>query len=391
MDDAQSIMATGMQCIGVLTGGGDCPGLNAVIRAVAKSAMGNYHLDVVGIEDGFLGLIENRMRPLHWNDVSSILTRGGTILGTSNKSDPQRYAVRNLAGELEYRDVTQTVLDNIRQAGLDALICIGGDGTMTAAANLVKHGVNCIGVPKTIDNDIVGCDITFGFDTAVTTAAEALDKIHSTAASHHRAMLVEVMGRNAGWLALHAGVATGADIILIPEIPYSVDKICDAVVARRRKGRKFSIICVSEGAKEIGGKQTIQRRVEGSPEPIRLGGVSLKLAQQIEDVTGIETRATVLGHVQRGGTPTPFDRVLATRYGHHAVELLMNGETGKIVVMQDGLITQEEIMSVAGKQRLVSLDHPLMLAARAVGTMGLTPWDLHAGQDSKPSDVVATV
>lgn len=370
-------MAKGIHCIGVLTGGGDCPGLNAVIRAVAKSAMGNYHLDVVGIEDGFLGLIENRMRPLHWNDVSSILTQGGTILGTSNKSDPQRFAVRSLTGKLEYHDVTQTVIDNVKQAGLDAIICIGGDGTMTAAANLVKHGINCIGVPKTIDNDIVGCDITFGFDTAVCTASDALDKIHTTAASHHRAMLVEVMGRNAGWMALHAGVASGADIILIPEIPYSVDKVCETVVARRRKGRKFSIICVSEGAKEIGGGVTIQRRVEGSPEPIRLGGVSLKLAQQIEDATGIETRATVLGHVQRGGTPSPFDRVLATQYGHHALELLMNGETGKIVVMRDGLITHEEITSVAGKQRLVPLDAPLVLAARAVGTMGLTPWDLH--------------
>lgn len=369
-------MANGIQCIGLLTGGGDCPGLNAVIRAVAKSAMGNYHLDVLGIEDGFLGLIENRMRPLHWNDVSSILTRGGTILGTSNKADPQRFASRNLEGQLEYHDVTQTVLDNARQAGLDAIICIGGDGTMTAAANLVKHGIRCIGVPKTIDNDIVGCDITFGFDTAVTTATDALDKIHSTAASHHRAMVVEVMGRNAGWLALHAGVASGADIILIPEIPYNMQKICDAVVARRRKGRKFSIICVSEGAKETGGSVTIQRRVEGSPEPLRLGGVSLKLAQQIEDSTGIETRATVLGHVQRGGTPSPFDRVLATQYGHHAVEMLMNGESGKLVIMRDGQIGCEEITSVAGKQRLVPLDAPLMLAARAVGTMGLEPWDL---------------
>lgn len=366
-------MGKGINCIGILTGGGDCPGLNAVIRAVAKSAMGNYHLDVVGIEDGFLGLIENRMRHLNWNDVSSILTQGGTILGTSNKADPKRFGIKGPDGKLEYRDVTQLVMENIKQAGLDAIICIGGDGTMTAASHFVEQGINCIGVPKTIDNDIVGCDWTFGFNTAVCTATDALDRIHSTAASHHRAMLVEVMGRNAGWLTLHAGIAAGADIVLIPEVPYVLSEVCEAVVARRRKGRKFSIIAISEGAKELGGEITIARRVEGSPDPIRLGGVSFKLAQQIEDATGIETRATVLGHVQRGGTPSPFDRVLATQYGHHALELLMDGETGKLVVMQEGRITHENITSVAGKQRLVPLDHPTMLAARAVGTMGLDP------------------
>lgn len=353
--------------IGVLTGGGDCPGLNAVIRAVAKSAIHRYNLEVVGIEDGFLGLIQNRMHPLHWNDVSNILTQGGTILGTSNKADPQRYPVsRN--GKTELMDVTDQVLQHIAANKLDAIICIGGDGTMTGAANLIRRGINCIGVPKTIDNDLEGCDQTFGFDTAVQTATECLDKIHSTAMSHHRVMVVEVMGRNAGWLALHAGVASGSDVILIPEIPYCLEKINQLVLERSRRGKRFSIICMSEGAKPVSGEVVVARTDPTSPDPIRLGGCSVILADQIESTTGLETRATILGHIQRGGSPSACDRVLATQFGHHALELLMSGEVGKLVVLKDGRIGHVNIEDVAGKQRKVPLDHPLIRTARAVAT-----------------------
>jgi len=360
-------MAKKIKRIGVLTGGGDCPGLNAVIRAVTKSAIHRYQLEVYGIEDGFLGLIQNRMRPLGWNDVSNILTAGGTILGTSNRANPQAYPVKH-DGKTEYVDVTDRVLEHVQANELDAVVCIGGDGTMTGAAHLIRNGINCIGVPKTIDNDLEGCDQTFGFDTAVQTATECLDKIHSTAMSHHRVMVVEVMGRNAGWLALHSGVASGADVILIPEIDYDLEKINELLIQRSRLGKRFSILCVSEGAKPKGGQLTVARRVEGSPDPIRLGGCGTRLADAIEAATGLETRATILGHIQRGGTPDSFDRVLATRFGYHALELTMSGGTGKLVVWHDGKIGEVDITSIAGQQRKVPLDHPLLATARAVGT-----------------------
>ncbi len=353
--------------IGLLTGGGDCPGLNAVIRAVTKSAIHRFNLEVIGVEDGFLGLIQNRMRPLGWNDVSNILTLGGTILGTSNKANPESYAVKK-NGHTECIDVTDRVVEHVAANHLDALICIGGDGTMSGAAGLIKHGINCIGVPKTIDNDLEGCDQTFGFDTAVSTATDALDKIHTTAMSHHRVMVVEVMGRNAGWLALHSGMASGSDVILIPEIPYDMQKVCDLLTYRSRTGKRFSIICVSEGAKAMGGEAVVARMVADSPDPIRLGGVSNILAAAIETTTGIETRATMLGHIQRGGTPTACDRVLGTAYGHHALELLLSGAEGKLVVMREGKITHTDIALVANKQRKVPLDDALVRAARAVGT-----------------------
>ncbi len=353
--------------IGVLTGGGDCPGLNAVIRAVTKAAIHRYKLEVFGIEDGFLGLIQNRMRPLQWNDVSNILTQGGTILGTSNKANPEHYAVKR-NGNVEYANVTERVVEHVAHNELDAIVCIGGDGTMTGAANLIRHGVNCIGVPKTIDNDLEGCDQTFGFDTAVQTATECLDKIHSTAMSHHRVMVVEVMGRNAGWLALHAGIASGSDVILIPEIPYHLSKINELLVDRSRRGKRFSIICMSEGAKAEGGDVVVARTVEGSPDPIRLGGCGTVLAGAIEAATGLETRATILGHIQRGGTPSAMDRVLATRFGHHALELVMSGASGKLVVMKDGKIADTRIEDIAGKQRKVPAEHPLVVTARALAT-----------------------
>lgn len=355
--------------IGVLTGGGDCPGLNAVIRAVTKTAIFEHGLEVWGIEDGFLGLIRDRVRPLSADDVSNILAVGGTILGTSNKSDPARFAVgADLDGRPIFEDVTRTVVETVGRHELDLLVCIGGDGTMSGAAHLVERGIRCVGVPKTIDNDLAHCDLTFGFQTAVEIATELLDRIHTTAASHHRVMLVELMGRNAGWLTLHAGLASGADVILIPEIPYTLEAICEHCLSRSRRGKAFTIIAVSEGARPRGGEATVERVVADSPDPIRLGGVSGVLADQIGRRTHLETRATILGHVQRGGTPCAFDRVLATSYGHAALDLIAGGRFNRVVVMQDGRITSVPIGEVADKQRLVDAEHPLIAAARAVGT-----------------------
>ena len=360
-------MATPVRRIGILTGGGDCPGLNAVIRAVVKSAIHCHGLEVLGIEDGFQGLIENRMHPLDWHAVSNILTAGGTILGTNNKCDPRKYLTR-VNGQMEFRDVTDRCLDHVAQRGLDAVIVIGGDGTMTVASHFVRLGVRCIGVPKTIDNDLWGTDVTFGFATAVSIATEALDRIHTTAASHHRAMVVEVMGRNAGWIALYSGIAAGADVILLPEIPYDISAVCGFVQDRSRCGKRFSILCVSEGARPRGGKQIVARVDPSSPDPIRLGGVGNVLAQQIEERTGIETRTTVLGHVQRGGTPVAADRVLATQFGHAAMDLLVSGAAGRMVVMRAGAVSDIDLTECDGRQRLVPLDHPLVKAARDVAT-----------------------
>jgi 6-phosphofructokinase 1 len=356
-----------IQRIGVLTSGGDCPGLNAVIRAVAKTALGPYRLEVMGIEDGFLGVIQNRMHPLTNESVSNILTLGGTILGTNNRVDPRRYPVK-VNGSTEIRDITGRCLEHIAHNHLDAIIVIGGDGSMTMTARFVKLGINCIGVPKTIDNDLFGTDVTFGFATAVSIATDALDRVHTTAASHHRVMVVEVMGRNAGWIALHSGIASGTDVILIPEIPYQIEKVCDFVVSRSRRGKRFSIICVSEGARPKDGQQIINRIDPTSPDPIRLGGIGQKLAADIEAATGIETRTVILGHVQRGGTPVPADRVLATEFGGTAVDLLMAGECGRLVVMNGRTVTHIPLEEAADKQRLVPLDLPLLHAARSVGT-----------------------
>jgi phosphofructokinase-like protein len=356
-----------MHRIGVLTAGGDCPGLNAVIRAVTKSALGQHNLDVMGIEDGFLGLIENRIRPLNSEDVSNILTVGGTILGTNNRVDPHKYPVK-VNGATEFRDVTNQCLDHIAQHKIDALVVIGGDGSMSIASGFARLGVNCIGVPKTIDNDLWGTDVTFGFATAVSIATDALDRVHTTAASHHRAIVVEVMGRNAGWIALHSGIASGSDVILIPEIPYDINVVSDFVISRSKRGKRFSIICVSEGAKPAGGKQIISRIDPTSPDPVRLGGIGQKVAADIEAITGIETRATTLGHVQRGGTPVAADRVLATEFGNEAIELLGAGERGRLVVMKGRTVTHIQLEEAEGKQRLVPLDHPLIRAARNVNT-----------------------
>ena len=356
-----------IQRIGILTAGGDCPGLNAVIRAVGKTALGRYGLEVMGIEDGFLGLIQNRMHMLNNESVSNILTLGGTILGTNNRVDPRRYPVKS-NGTTEIRDITDRCLEHIEHNHLDAIIVIGGDGSMTVTSHFVRMGINCIGVPKTIDNDLYGTDVTFGFATAASIATEALDRVHTTAASHHRAMIVEVMGRNAGWIALHSGVASGTDVIIIPEIPYDLGKVCEFVAGRLRRGKRFSIICISEGARPKDGEQVVNRVDPASPDPIRLGGICQKLAYDIEMATGIETRTVILGHVQRGGTPVAADRVLATEFGGAAVDLLMSGERGRLIVMHGRTVTHIPLEEVADKQRLVPLDLPLLRAARSVGT-----------------------
>jgi 6-phosphofructokinase 1 len=353
--------------IAILTGGGDCPGLNAVIRAVAKRAMVVYGMEVIGIEDGYEGLIHNRWRELAYDDVSGILTLGGTILGTSNTANPYRYAVRK-GDRLEFEDLSARVVDNARKLGINCLVCIGGDGTLSIAHRLFRDGIPIVGVPKTIDNDLRGTDITFGFDTAVCVATEGIDRVHSTAQSHHRVMIVEVMGRNAGWIALHAGVAGGGDIILIPEIPYDHDVIAERVRERSKKGKRFSIVVIAEGAKPIGGEVAIQRIVKESTEPVRLGGIGLVLGAQIEDMTGIETRTVVMGHLLRGGSPTPFDRLLATRLGSRAVDMIDRGEFGHMVGVRGDSLVSVALEEVAQGPRTVPMDNELIEAARGVGT-----------------------
>lgn len=357
---------TKLKSIAVMTGGGDCPGLNAVIRAVTKTAISNYGMAVWGIQDGYLGLIENRINPLSYEDTSNILTVGGTILGSSNTSNPFKFPV-TIGGKTQMKDISDDCLAHLKERGIEALVCIGGDGTMASAAAFARKGLPVMGVPKTIDNDLVGTDVTFGFDTAVTTATEAIDKIHTTASSHHRVMIVEVMGRYAGWIALYAGAAGGADVILLPEIPYKLDKVCQYVVARSQRGKRFSIIVVSEGAREKDGHMVVQKRVDNSPDPIRLGGIGNKLSDDINAQTGLDCRAVVLGHVQRGGTPTPHDRTLATMLGHSAIDLLAGGVKNRLVVWKDGGLSSVPLARVAGKVKKVPRNHPLIKAARAIG------------------------
>ncbi len=362
-------MSPAVTRIGVLTGGGDCPGLNAVLRAVVKTAIYQHGMEVVGIEDGYQGLVENRMRPLGALDVSGILTQGGTILGTSNKCDPSRVPVGyDASGEPVFENRVGQCLEHIRERGIEALVLIGGDGTMAGAKPFLEAGVPCVGVPKTIDNDLAGTELTFGFMTAVQTATEAIDRLHTTAMSHHRVMVVEVMGRNAGWIALHAGVASGSDVILLPEIPYALEAVCSFIQERTRAGKRFSIVCVAEGARPAGGRPVVARIDPTSPDPIRLGGVGAMLAGDIERCLDQETRATTLGHVIRGGTPVAADRVLGTRYGHRALELVAQGRFNRMVALRDGRISDIDIFETVGRQRLVSLDDDLLQAARAVGT-----------------------
>jgi phosphofructokinase-like protein len=353
--------------IAILTGGGDCPGINAVIRAVAKKAILEHSLEVIGIEDGYDGLIHNRHRKLSYDSVSGILTLGGTILGASKISNPYRYP-RQKGKTVVFQDVSRTAVRTARALDIDSLVCIGGDGTLGIGYRLFKDGLPVVGVPKTIDNDLRGTDITFGFDSALAIATEAVDRIHTTAQSHHRVMIVEVMGHKAGWIALFAGVAGGGDIILIPEIPYTIEAVAAKIRERSRKGRLFSIVVIAEGAKPRGGDIVIRKMVMKSADPIRLGGISFVLQGQVEKVTGVETRSVVLGHLQRGGSPTASDRILATQLGAKAVDLVVSRGFGRMVAVQNGAITTVPLDIPAGGPRLVPLDHPLIAAARAIGT-----------------------
>ena len=383
------------KCIGILTSGGDCPGLNAAIRGVAKPAISDFHIEVIGIEKGFRGLVENHSRVLHQHDITGILSLGGTILGTSREKP---YKMPLPGGETV--DLTPRAVETYNRLGLDCLVCLGGNGTHKVAFHLMQQGLNIIGLPKTIDNDLVETDITFGFDSAVTTAAEAIDRLYSTAEAHLRVMVIELMGHHAGWLTLTAGVAGGADIILIPEIPYDVESICRHLTERRRRGKWFSIVAVAEGAFPLPagekapaedadekadkgkrkGKKDKKKKKDKKADKKKTkvpadesvengaGRASSLVAKAISKRLDMETRVTVLGHLQRGGIPTPFDRVLATRFGVHAAEMLHEGIYNRMVCLKGPDVSSVPLDLVAGKLKLVPPDHPLIRAARRVRT-----------------------
>ncbi|GBD21635.1 Pyrophosphate--fructose 6-phosphate 1-phosphotransferase [bacterium HR28] len=365
-------MTTRIRRIGVLTGGGDAPGLNAAIRAVVKTAILRYGWQVVGFADGYEGAILGRARELGLDDVRGLLVRGGTILGASNRADPFHFQHPEL-GDTEPRDHSRTLLATLEQWDVDALVVIGGEGSLTIAHRLHQLGLRVVGVPKTIDNDVRGTAVTIGFDTAVCTATEAIDRLHTTAESHHRVMLVELMGRDAGWIALHAGVAGGADVILLPELPFSLERIVAVVEARRKRGRHFTIVAVAEGAKPIGG-EAVYERLGPLPYQRKYGGISVVLQQQLSALLPTEVRAVVLGHLQRGGTPTPPDRTLATALGAAAVETLAQGDHGVMVAVRGHPsgqatwgIVRVPLAEVARGPRLVPLNHPLLATARDIG------------------------
>jgi 6-phosphofructokinase 1 len=349
--------------IGVLTGGGDAPGLNAVIRAVVKASY-NAGVEVLGIEDSFDGLIyPEKSRMLVPRDVTGILRLGGTVLGTVNRGNPFVEPIVTPEGTFDYSD---RVIEMFEKNQLDALVCIGGDGTLAISYEFYKKGIPLVGVPKTIDNDIFGTTSCFGFDTAVSFATEAIDRLHTTAEAHRRVMVVEVMGRYAGWIALHAGVAGGADVILIPEIPYAFEKVAEALSTRDALGAKFSIVVVAEGAVPIGGTHSIVEAAHGGHAE-RLGGAGSYCARELGQLTKKETRYVVLGHLQRGGAPTSFDRTLATRFGGKAVELLLKGMFGKMVANHPPDLVPIPLQDVVGKTKTVPLDNDLLTTARAIG------------------------
>jgi 6-phosphofructokinase 1 len=355
----------GIRRIGILTGGGDCPGLNAVIRGVTKPAE-DYGMSVYGIIDGFEGLVEGKAKELSNADVSGILSRGGTILGSSNKGDPFHWPVE-VNGKIEIQDKSESAVKNYKSWGLDALIAIGGDGTMHICNKLSKMGMNIVGVPKTIDNDLEATDQTFGHDSAVYVVSMALDRLHTTASSHHRIIVVEVMGRYAGWIALNGGLSGGADIILIPEIPFSWDKIAEKIHERELMGKRFSLVCVAEGAKPLGGEIVTRGNDIKRTDPVQLGGIGKVVADKIEAMTGKETRVTILGHLQRGGSPTPYDRILATKFGAFAIELVANKKFGRMVALKGNEIKNVKIEEAISHQKLVKPDDQAVFVAKSLG------------------------
>lgn len=335
------------QKIGILTAGGDCPGINAAIRGVGKTAIVKYDMKLVGISDGFSGMINKEFSDLSEQDLSGILTLGGTILGTSREK-PFKSKEK---GKVEIRKPA-LIKEHYEQMGLDCLVCIGGNGTLKTAHLLSEEGLNVVGIPKTIDNDVWGTDITFGFDSAVNIATEAIDRLHSTANSHKRIMLIELMGHNAGWIALYSGVAGGGDVILIPEIPYNEDKIAEYLLTRANENKAYSIVVVAEGIKT----------------PVKDQSAAKYLSTRISEMTGLETRETVLGYIQRGGTPSPMDRVLATRYGAAAADMIARRDFGKMVALKNNEIISVPLADVSGKLKLVEPDNPLVMQAKNMGT-----------------------
>jgi ATP-dependent phosphofructokinase / diphosphate-dependent phosphofructokinase len=336
------------QRIGILTAGGDCPGINAAIRGVGKTAIIKYGMKLIGISDGFTGLINKEYRELTENDLSGILTLGGTILGTSREKPFKS----NGKGKNEISK-PDLIKEHYEQMGLDCLVCIGGNGTLKTAYLLAEEGLNVVGLPKTIDNDVWGTEFSFGFDSAVNIATEAIDRLHSTANSHKRIMIIELMGHNAGWIALYSGIAGGGDVILIPEIHYDEKKVADYLLNRFVENKAYSIMVVAEGIKT----------------PAKEGTPAQYLSRRISELTGIETRETVLGYIQRGGTPSPMDRVLATRYGSSAADLIAKGEYGRMVALLNNQIISVPLADVAGKVKLVEPDNQMVLKAKNMGTI----------------------
>ncbi|MFQ5526327.1 MAG: 6-phosphofructokinase [Thermoanaerobaculia bacterium] len=352
--------------IAINTGGGDAPGLNAVIRAAVLAAR-SRDWDVIGICRGYQGLLDTHLtKPLDHDSVRGIAHLGGTILGTSNKGNPFDFPVELGNGQIETIDRSDQVVENFRKLGLDALIAIGGDGSMSIAHKLCQKGMPIVGVPKTIDNDLDGTVVTFGFDTAVRVATEALGRLHSTAEAHERVFTVEVMGRYAGWIALYAGLAGGADVILMPEIPYRIEVVCEKIHRREARGRRFSLVVVAEGARPAGGEMTIQKE-QGQGREILLGGVAERVAHEIEERTGKETRSVVLGHLQRGGSPTSYDRILALRFGAAAVRVIEEGKSSVMVALDPPIVRTVPLEEATRRMKTVPLDGDVVATARDMG------------------------
>jgi len=340
--------------VAIITNGGDCPGLNAVIRAIVKMAESNG-VEAYGYIEGYNGLLNNNYVKLESaGKASGLLHKGGTIIGTSNSTNLFNYKTEE-NGQVVYKDVSEVAIQNVKDAGFDCVFTLGGDGTQKSARDFAVRGLNIIGIPKTIDNDVNHSEITFGYNTAVSVATEAVDRLHSTAESHHRIMVLEVMGRYAGWIALESAIAGGADAALIPEIPYDINKVVEKINRRRAKGKNFSIIVVSEGAKPKDGEMIVKKMVDQGAglDNVRLGGIGDKLAADLEELVGLEARNTVLGYVQRGGTPTPFDRVLATKYGTKAMELALEGKFATLVTLKNGRLGHVDLEEVIGKNKEV--------------------------------------
>lgn len=352
--------------VALLTGGGDCPGLNSAIRAVVQSCILEHGIQVVGIPDGFKGLLENKFVPLDLINTTGIFSKGGTVLGSSNVDTPFSVPITR-AGQRVYEDRSDEVLEHLQRERVDAMIVIGGDGTQAISHGMAKKGLKVVGIPKTIDNDLNGTEFTIGFFTAVATAVDALDKLHTTAESHHRIMVVEVMGRNAGWIALFAGLGGDADVILIPEIPYELAKVASYLNDLYHTRKRYSIVVVAEGAKPIGGDVTVSRIIEDSPEKIRLGGIGARVASELESLTGRESRAITLGHLLRGGPPEGFDRILASRFGVAAVRALVEEKFDTMVAYRNDNVELVPLETGAGKNRYIGTDSQFLLAARHRG------------------------